>query len=225
MQTNATSEELKRMEQLRLHRILDALPKQAYDDVVQLAAALFQVPIASIVLVNNAFVRRKSGIGLSVTSQDHITNYSFASRVIGSSEKVVVIDDVLQDAMLAQHPFVIGVPHVRFYAGAAIVAADGTVVAVMGIMDTQVRTLSPQHRELLQSLARQVAVMLEVHQRSERKAGEVYLENQYLQALTLTGPDLQAVIDRVYRFRYVNQVYLDYWKNAAKTSKDLPLQK
>jgi PAS domain S-box-containing protein len=127
-----------------------------------------------------------------------------------------VIEDVLQDAMLAKHPYVAGIPHVRFYAGAPIVAADGTVVAVIGIMDIKANTLSPQQCESLQSLARQVAMMLEVHQRSERKAGEVYLENQYLQALTLTGPDAQAVIDRVYRFRYVNQVYLDYWKKRRE---------
>jgi hypothetical protein len=38
----------------------------------------------------------------------------------------------------------------------------------MGIMDTKVRSLSPQHCKLLQSLARQVALMLEVQQRSER---------------------------------------------------------
>jgi len=211
MQTNVT-EELKRIEQQRLLRILDALPKQAYDDVVQLAVALFSVPIASIVLVNDAFIRRKSGVGLSVAAQNHIINYSFASRVIDSTGNVVVIEDALLDAVLAKHPYVVGAPHVRFYAGAPIIAADGTVVAVIGIMDSTVRTLSVQQRELLQSLARQVALMLEVHQRGELKAGEVYLENQYLQALTLTGPDLQAVIDRDYRYRYVNQVYLDYWQ-------------
>jgi PAS domain S-box-containing protein len=210
MQINVTTDDLRRLEQQRLHRILDALPKQAYDDVVQLAVALFDVPIASIVLVNEVYVRRKSGIGLAIASEDLITNHTFASRVIDHPGGVVVIEDALQDAMLARHPYVTGAPHVRFYAGAPIVAANGTVAAVMAIMDTKVRTLSPQHCGLLLSLARQVAVMLEVHQHSERKAGQVYLENHYLQALTTTGPDLQAVIDRNYRYRYVNQVYLDY---------------
>jgi len=115
MQTNVT-EELKRLEQQRLLRILDALPKQAYDDVVQLAVALFSVPIASIVLVNDAVIRRKSGVGLSVAAQNHIINYSFASRVIDSTGNVVVIEDALLDAVLAKHPYVVGAPYVRFYA-------------------------------------------------------------------------------------------------------------
>jgi signal transduction histidine kinase len=216
MQLNITKEELQRDERQRLHDILDALPKQAYDDVVQLAVALFQTPIASIVLVDSLLVRRKSGVGLSFTSPELIKNYSFASRVVAKAEGVVIVEDAMQDAVFALHPYVTGVPGVRFYAGAPIVATDGTVAAVISIMDIKVRTLSAQQCELLQCLARQVAVMLEVRQRSEREAGQVYRENQYLQALTLSGTDLQMVIDRNYCYRYVNQVFLDYWQRRRE---------
>lgn len=208
-------DEFPQAEKRRAHHILDALPKQAYDDVVRLATLLFQTPMASIVLVDAQSVRRKSGIGLSLAGQLPM-NLSFAARVVTNANDVLVVEDVLQDPVLAHHPYVIGEQGVRFYAGAPIVAASGAVVAVIGIMDRCVRSLSLDQRDALKCLARQVAAMLEVGQRSEREAGQVYRQNQYLQALTLTGPDLQAVIDRNYRYRYVNQVYLDYWQKRRE---------
>jgi PAS domain S-box-containing protein len=39
----------------------------------------------------------------------------------------------------------------------------------------------------------------------------VFRENHYLQALPCCL-DLQSVVDRNYRYRYVNQVYLEYWQ-------------
>lgn len=216
MQTDFILDDLPLADKRHELHILDALPKQAYDDVVQLATLLFQVPMASVALVDAQGIRRKSGVGLSVAGKRPTKDGSFAARVVANANSVLVVEDVLQDQMFAQHPYVVGELGVRFYAGAPIAAADGVVVGALGIMDTQVRALSPTQCDALQCLARQVAAMLEVRQRSEREAGQVYRENQYLQALMRTGPDLQVVIDRNYRYRYVNQVYLDLWLRSRE---------
>lgn len=196
----------------RVHSILDTLPDQAYADVVHLATQIFQAPMASVTLLDAQRVWRKAEKGLPAGPHSVSRQGTFAARVAMNAAAVTVIHDARQDAFLASHPYVIGEPAVRFFAGAPIVAADGVVVGTVVVMDTHLRTISEDLCTSLQCLARQLAMMLEVRQRAELEAGDVFRENQYLQALTLAGLDLQSVIDRNYRYRYVNQVYLDYWQ-------------
>ncbi len=216
MQTELLPGELQPFDAQRTHHILDALPNQAYEDIVHLAIALLQAPMASVTLVDAERVWRKASIGLPDAVLFDCKKSTFAARVVANPAAVTVIEDVLYDPGFAGHPYVVGELAVRFYAGAPIVAASGVVVGALGVMDRCVRSLSTEQCMALQRLARQVAALVEVRQRTEHEVGHVYRENEYLQALMFTGTALQAVIDRNYRYRYVNQVYLDYWQKRRE---------
>ncbi len=207
----------------RVHSILDTLPLQSYEDVVHLAMQLLQAPMVSVVLLDGQRVWRKAHRGLPQQALAPVRQGTFAARVAANANAVTVIEDARLDAALADHPYVVGELGVRFVAGAPIVAADGIVVGAVLVMDNKLRTLSADLRSALQCLARQLAMMLEVRQRTELEAGDVFRENQYLQALALTGLDLQSVIDREYRYRYANQVYLDYWNLRREEIEGRPL--
>lgn len=216
MQTEILLGELQCSDTQHVSRILDTLPKQDYDDVMQLAALLFQAPIVSVALVNKERIWTKAMLGLPEQVQPLTNDVLFAARVVASPNSMLIIEDVQQDEALAKHPYVVGAPGVRAYAGTPIIAADGEVVGALGVMDTCVRSFSSAQCAALQRLARQVATMLEVRRRTELEVNHVFRENQYLQALTLTGLDLQSVVDHEYRYRHVNQVYLDYWQKSRE---------
>lgn len=79
------------------------------------------------------------------------------------------MNDTLRDDRFAENPVVIGDPHVRFYAGIPLHAADGARVGAFCIVDSKPRTLSAAQLRMLQDMARLVEEELE--QRAEIKAG------------------------------------------------------
>ncbi|MGC3982141.1 MAG: ATP-binding protein [Steroidobacteraceae bacterium] len=198
------------------YHILDALPGQPYDDIVHLATLVCDAPMATITLVDSQRIWRKSSIGLPPIAAQLSKEQAFAAQVVLNPQAILVIEDTVQHARFAKHPYVQGEHAVRFYAGVPIVTAQGEALGALGVMDVRARTLSAAQGTALQRLARQVAALLEVRQRTELEAERVFRENQYLQALTFTGLDLQSVVDRDYRYRYVNQVYLEYWRKSRE---------
>ena len=63
------------------------------------------------------------------------------------------VPDALQDARFADSPFVAGEPRVRFYAGAPLAAADGSLLGALCVVDRRPRQLDEQQLALLRDLA------------------------------------------------------------------------
>ncbi|MCA8885048.1 MAG: GAF domain-containing protein, partial [Hyphomonadaceae bacterium] len=104
------------------------------------------------------------GFEFSETSRD----MGFCSHAILGDDPLIV-NDTLRDDRFADNPVVLGDPHVRFYAGVPLHAADGARVGAFCIVDSKPRTLTPAQLRMLQDLARLVEEELEP--RSEAKAG------------------------------------------------------
>ena len=47
------------------------------------------------------------------------------------SPETLIVEDTLLDARFAANPFVVGMPNIRFYAGAPIVAPDGHILGTV----------------------------------------------------------------------------------------------
>ena len=80
---------------------------------------------------------------------------SFASRILDASE-IVAITDTTADPRFAEHPLVVGPPHVRFYAAAPL--GNG---GVMSILDREPRTLSAEQLSLFLAFARHASREIE----------------------------------------------------------------
>ena len=63
------------------------------------------------------------------------------------------IPDALQDERFADNPLVTGPPRLRFYAGAPLAAADGSLVGTLCLIDRRARHLDAQQLGLLRDLA------------------------------------------------------------------------
>jgi phosphoribosyl 1,2-cyclic phosphodiesterase/CheY-like chemotaxis protein len=149
-----------------VHRLglLDTDTEERFDRHARIAAAAFNAPIALVTLIDRDRQWYKSHFGFefSETSRD----VGFCSHAILDSAPLIV-SDALQDDRFADNPVVVGDPHVRFYAGIPLHAADGARVGAFCIVDSKPRILTPVQLRMLQDIARLVEEELEPRKKKQ----------------------------------------------------------
>ena len=167
-------------------------------EVAQLAARLFHVPIALVTLVGSARQVFAGRTGTEYCGTDR--DVSFCSHALGSDEILVVPDSAL-DPRFFDNPLVTGDPHVRFYAGAPLRTHAGQVLGTLCIIDHEPRNgLSARDRRSLRHLAALALDKLE-HRRLS-VAGRV--GQQRFQNIAATSPDAIVCADRDGRITFWN---------------------
>ena len=146
-----------------LHRlgILDTPREQRFDRLTRLAAAILDVPVVLISLVDRDRQWFKSAHGLEVreTSRD----VSLCAHAVALRE-VLIVPDTLQDARFADNPLVTGDPRVRFYVGLPLFIA-GSCIGTLCACDTRPRHVDADAMSLLRDIA--ALAELELQRRSE----------------------------------------------------------
>ncbi|WP_229518578.1 PAS domain S-box protein [Massilia sp. PAMC28688] len=143
-------DEAARMAALRRLNLLDTAPEERFDRITRTARRLFQVPIASITLVDSHRQWFKSSPGLQLRQTPR--NVSFCGHAI-LSERPMVVADAHADPRFADNPLVTGEPHIRFYAGMPLHAAGGARVGTLCVIDTVARPFGRQDVAALADLA------------------------------------------------------------------------
>jgi len=135
--------------------ILDTPPEERFDRIAAFAAQEFDVPIATITLVDadRQWFKAKVGTDLPGTGRD----VSFCSHAILQPD-ILLIPDALLDPRFADNPLVTGAPHIRFYAGAPLALPSGLRLGTLCLIDRQPRTLDALELGILGTL-RDLAVM------------------------------------------------------------------
>ncbi len=160
------SQEAARLQALQSYAILDTPPEEAFDQLAQLAAHIFDVPIAIVNLVDQQRQWFKAVVGLPLRETER--SVSFCTHWLDGRRSPVVVPDTTQHPLFATHPLVLGPPHIRFYACAPLVTAEGLALGTLAVMDTQPRTPGPEQLQALQALARQTLDQIEKrHQRQQ----------------------------------------------------------
>jgi diguanylate cyclase (GGDEF)-like protein len=80
------------------------------------------------------------------------------------------VPDTLEDPRFADNPLVTGSPRLRFYAGALLETRDGYPLGTLCVLDQQPRALTPEQGEILQSLAAQVMLLLDLYEHNAQQA-------------------------------------------------------
>lgn len=130
--------------------ILDSRPDERVDRVTRLAQELFDVPMVSVTLIDRDRQWRKSQIGLG--GNEAPREGAFCDLTVRTGDTLIV-EDASVDDYFADNPFVVGDPHLRFYAGHPLQAPGGEHVGTLCILDTQPRTLDARDIELLREMA------------------------------------------------------------------------
>jgi len=143
-------DEAKRLEALRSLGILDTPPEERFDRLTRLAKRLFDVPVASVSLIDSNREWFKSCIGLDV--EELPRDISFCGHAI-LGDQMLVIPNALEDERFADNPLVNDETHVRFYAGYPLRAPDGSKLGTLCIVDYEPRYFEPDDLQALADLA------------------------------------------------------------------------
>jgi phosphoribosyl 1,2-cyclic phosphodiesterase/DNA-binding response OmpR family regulator len=138
-----------RLASLRQLRVLDTEPEERFDRITRLAAAVFDVPIALVSLVDRDRQWFKSCYGIS--AKETSREASFCAHVVYNRE-MMLVTDALMDPRFADNPLVVNEPRVRFYAGCPLILADGSCVGTLCLVDSRARSLEGTDVGLLQDL-------------------------------------------------------------------------
>jgi len=144
------ADEQRRIVSLRELNILDTEPEERFDRITRIAAALFDVPMAVISLVdeNRQWFKSCAGSNAKETSRDA----AFCAHVVYNREPMIV-PDAFQDVRFADNPLVINEPRIRFYAGYPLMLDDGSCIGTLCLLDTRPRILEGSDLERLHDLA------------------------------------------------------------------------
>ena len=151
--------------------MLDTPPEKAFDNITDLAARIFKVPIAAVTLIDEDRQWFKSCVGLETREMGR--NYAFCAHAILHDE-VMVVPDAHEDARFAENPLVTGAPHIRFYAGAPLRTASGLNLGTLTVIDTKPRKLTKANIATLACLATLVVdeIQLRYETGERRRAAE-----------------------------------------------------
>ena len=150
LDTSATSE-VARLQALQQLHWVDAPPDATLDQLVELAAWTFNVPMVTLSLFDDAQVVHKAHVGLPAEALAQPVALGLDDVV---SKGFLVMADARTSASTASHPWVCGQLGVRFVSSVALTTADGHNVGAFTILDTHVRELSDNEARMLTAMAR-----------------------------------------------------------------------
>ena len=166
----------RRVAQIGKYEVLVSPPRQDLIALVEIAATIAQVPMATINLITD-------------TEQHQVATYGFDGAICRREDSMcfivldlgapVVVPDASRDPRWAENPFVTGeLGNVRFYATHQLRTPEGVVIGTLCVFDEQPRTLSDEQEHALVGLADRVVDLLELELRSR----ELQRSNEQLAA-------------------------------------------
>jgi diguanylate cyclase (GGDEF)-like protein len=187
-----TVEEQARLAALYQLEILDTPREQPFDDIVAVAAAVCDTPIAIINFVDADRQWGKALVGLESSEAPRAA--SFCAQTIQQADGLLIVPDTLADPQWADKPQVMGDPGLRFYAGAAVKTGAGHALGSLCVADTErPRELDARAQGALAALARQTAVLLAMREQALKLAA-AYTQ---MRSLAITDP-LTRLVNRTF---------------------------
>lgn len=153
------SNEIERLELIRQLDILDTEAEEGYDGIVYVASLICNAPISSITIIDKNRQWFKAKLGNLADETPRV--YSFCSHAILGSDILEVVDSQ-KDERFKDNPYVLGDPHVRFYAGAPLELRDGLRVGTLCVIDDKPKKLNEQQLKALRILSLHVTKLLEL---------------------------------------------------------------
>lgn len=150
MLTNEDHQELLRLAALVRANVLAVPCDPAFDRVAEAARTLFGAlaGMVTFIGVDRQFYKGRAGVDITETPRDA----SFCSHCI-EYRNLLWIEDTLDDPRVADNPFVIGQPHIRFYAGAPVRDANGWLLGTVCVVDLKPRPFDKTLSGALAALA------------------------------------------------------------------------
>ncbi|PWC12140.1 EAL domain-containing protein [Brenneria corticis] len=176
-------DEANRLAALHEYGIKNTLADPGLDNLVNLAANVFNVPIVLVSLLESERQLLAAGVGVSFSETP--IDIAFCLHTI-LKKRILVVPDTHKDPNFSNNPLVTGAPYIRFYAGIPLRAQSGHAIGALCIIDIKPRShLNGRDKHNLRDLATLVMDRLEMRRLTlARKASQVRFEN-----ISTTSPD------------------------------------
>jgi GAF domain-containing protein len=159
-----------RIKALYRYNILDTPTDGSFDKFTQLAAKIFNVPIAIISLVDTDRIWFKSKYGLEVSEVTRDPGLC-ASAIL--SDEVYVVEDARNDPRTLANPLVAGNFGLQFYAAAALQTHDGHNLGTFCIIDKKKRYFNSDQQEALKLFAEIIMENIEMRLTAHNTVNEL----------------------------------------------------
>ena len=144
--------EAARLRRIADYRIARTAPEPVFDEIVRLAASLFETPMACICIAEAHTHWYKASVGID--SGDMPRSTSFSDHAL-AGEGVLCVPDARQDPQFVNFPHVTDERQVRFVAVAPLIDSDGFKLGTILVQDRKPRQpLTGSQEAILASLAR-----------------------------------------------------------------------
>ncbi|MCV9937306.1 GAF domain-containing protein [Boseaceae bacterium BT-24-1] len=152
-----------RLDALARYDVLDTTPEESFDRLTRLVKAIFSVSMSTISFLDGHRQWFKSQQGLTICETGR--GPAFCNIAI-QQPAALVVQDAASDERFARNPFVIGAPHIRFYAGIPLRSPDGHAIGTLCAIDPRPRQFSQQDDEILSDLGSLAMELLELRRRA-----------------------------------------------------------
>ena len=154
-----------RLAALKEYNILNSGPDEDYDNLTFLAAAVCEVPVAQISIIDKNRIWTKSIYGASVSDLERAN--SICDQVIHQEEQFVSLNKSDNPDIFSKTQERYGL-NFEFYAGVPLHNPQGHAIATFCIFDTKERHLTPQQIKALKALARQTMNLFEFRKQKNK---------------------------------------------------------
>ena len=172
--------EEKRLKALQDLNLLDSVPEQEFQEIVELASYIAETPISLISLVDEKRQWFKAKVGLEATETPR--EVAFCSHAI-LGEGAFEVPDSDKDPRFFDNPLVTGAPFVKFYLGHPIRVRDGQQIGTLCVIDHQPRKLSKDQYRCLEMLSNQLQKLLDLRLSQIERANEILKLKYYSTAV------------------------------------------
>lgn len=183
--------EAQRLEALRRYQILDTPPEKAFDDLVEIATMICGTQMGAVSLIDQdrQWFKARKGLGATETPRD----FAFCAHAILTPDQLFTVEDAGQDARFVNNPYVVGNPHVRFYAGAPLLGSEGEALGTLCVFDATPTILNEEQRSALEALSRQASHLMELRRVAHMLDQQLRERDWYEQQLAQYSESLETL--------------------------------
>lgn len=137
--------------------------QESYKDFVETSSELAKCPLSWISLIDDKEQWLLSSCGFpeeQLADLRLMPRESTFCQFTILSPRPLIIEDTTADSRFSNHPFVVGDPFVRFYAGFPLLTDNGNVIGTYCLIDFEQRKLDPVVISVMEKLSRRITSSL-----------------------------------------------------------------
>lgn len=225
--------EKERLAELRKYNLLDTVSESDFDNITSLIAAICDVPISLVTLLDSDRNYFKSHYGLHFNQSPR--NISFCGHAILEESEIFIVEDVRNDFRFKHNPLIHEADAI-FYAGVPLINPNGYKLGTLCVFDNKPRKLTEVQTTSLKALAKQVINLFELRknnnllteyqkelqQRNERLINFAHVVSHDLKSPLANITSLTRLLrdENLEGLSEDSELYLNYIEDSSTTLKN-----